>query len=104
MTSSPSVLPVAIATPGAAHGARPPAFLMRQKLGAAVMSRWVAKWTLAMRAWTRDVGDRGQTSFEYLGIAVVIAVIIGVLASTTDIGDAVLQGILDKIQDIIDAG
>lgn len=68
------------------------------------MSRWVAKRMLAL--WTRSTaeGDRGQTSFEYLGIAVVIAVIIGVLAGTTDIGTAVLNGILDKIQDIIDAG
>lgn len=40
--------------------------------------------------------DRGQTSFEYLGIAVVIAVIIGVLA-TTGIGDAVQKAILDAI-------
>ncbi|MGW3243051.1 hypothetical protein [Streptomyces sp. NPDC001070] len=62
------------------------------------MSRWVVKRLGALR------GDAGQTSFEYLGIAVVIAVIIGVLAGTTDIGTAVLNGILDKIQDIIDAG
>jgi hypothetical protein len=47
--------------------------------------------------------DRGQTSFEYLGIVVVIAIIIGVLA-TTDIGDAILQGITGKIADIVGAG
>lgn len=48
------------------------------------------------------LADRGQTSFEYLGIAVVIAVIIGVLA-TTDIGNAVKKGILDKITAIVGA-
>jgi nucleoside permease NupC len=77
---------------------------MGRKQGVAVMSKWVANRMLALRAWSRATGDRGQTSFEYLGIAVVIAVIIGVLAGTTDIGTAVLNGILDKIQDIIDAG
>jgi Flp pilus assembly pilin Flp len=44
--------------------------------------------------------DRGQTGIEYLGIAVVIAVIIGVLASTTSIGDAILTGIKAKITQI----
>jgi Flp pilus assembly pilin Flp len=44
--------------------------------------------------------DRGQTGIEYLGIAVVIAVIIGVLASTTTIGDAILAGIMGKIRQI----
>lgn len=58
----------------------------------------------ALRMRIRAGGDSGQTSFEYLGIAVVIAVIIGVLAGTTNIGTAVLNGILDKIQDIVDAG
>ncbi|MFJ4983972.1 hypothetical protein ACIP9H_09290 [Streptomyces sp. NPDC088732] len=67
------------------------------------MSRWVVKRLTALRMRGRAGGDAGQTSFEYLGIAVVIAVIIGVLA-TTDIGDAVLQGILDKISDIVSAG
>lgn len=52
---------------------------------------------LAARAAAR--GDRGQTSFEYLGIAVVIAVIIGVLA-TTSIGDAVQKAILKSIRKI----
>jgi Flp pilus assembly pilin Flp len=55
----------------------------------------------ALRAWLRQRGDGGQTSFEYLGIAVVIAVIIGVLASTTEIGTAVKNGILGAINDII---
>lgn len=49
-------------------------------------------------------GDRGQTSFEYLGIAVVIAVIIGVLASTTDIGDKIKSGITGVINDITGGG
>ncbi|MFI0722262.1 hypothetical protein [Streptomyces sp. NPDC021224] len=44
--------------------------------------------------------DRGQTSFEYLGIAVVIAVIIGVLAGTTDIGDKIKSGITKTINKI----
>ncbi|MET9878677.1 hypothetical protein ABZZ36_29195 [Actinacidiphila glaucinigra] len=57
----------------------------------------------ALRTRMRVRGDSGQTSFEYLGIAVVIAVIIGVLA-TTDIGNAVRQGILDKIADIVGGG
>ncbi|WP_333770503.1 hypothetical protein [Streptomyces sp. IBSBF 2435] len=47
----------------------------------------------------RGRGDRGQTSFEYLGIAVVIALIIGVLL-TSKIGDAVAKGILDQITKI----
>jgi hypothetical protein len=54
---------------------------------------------LATRAAGRS--DRGQTSFEYLGIAVVIAVIIGVLATTTDIGKAVKDGITGEIAKII---
>ncbi|WP_245796258.1 hypothetical protein [Actinacidiphila alni] len=55
--------------------------------------------TLATRTSTRT--DRGQTSFEYLGIAVVIAVIIGVLAGTTDIGTKVKDGINSMIDKII---
>ncbi|MBY8877130.1 hypothetical protein K7862_05670 [Streptomyces sp. PLK6-54] len=42
-------------------------------------------------------GDRGQGSIEYLGIAVVIVVIIGVLAGTTDIGQKIKDGILNEI-------
>jgi hypothetical protein len=65
-------------------------------MGRTVMTRWV------LQRYTKITGrltDRGQTSFEYLGIAVVIAVIIGVLA-TTDIGQAVKDAILNKITDI----
>ncbi|MEU4097734.1 hypothetical protein [Streptomyces sp. NPDC026673] len=67
------------------------------------MSRWVVNRLTALRIRMRVRGDAGQTSFEYLGIAVVIAVIIGVLA-TTDIGQAVKSGILDKIADIVGGG
>jgi hypothetical protein len=62
------------------------------------MSDWIVRQTRRARR-----GDRGQTSFEYLGIVVVIAIIIGVLA-TTSIGDTILNGILQKITDIIGAG
>jgi hypothetical protein len=55
-------------------------------------------------ARTAGRGDRGQTSFEYLGIAVVIAVIIGVLASTTDIGDRVRASIMRQITRITNSG
>jgi hypothetical protein len=48
--------------------------------------------------------DAGQTSLEYLGIAVVIVVIIGVLAGTTSIGSAILTAILDKITAIAGSG
>jgi Flp pilus assembly pilin Flp len=57
-------------------------------------------------AWSRlqsRLSDRGQTSFEYLGIAVVIAVIIGVLA-TTGIGTAIQGAILDAIGKISSGG
>ncbi|WP_018561380.1 hypothetical protein [Streptomyces sp. SID8377] len=57
----------------------------------------------ALRTRVRLRGDSGQTSFEYLGIAVVIAVIIGVLA-TTDIGQAVKTGILSAITRIVGGG
>ncbi|WP_335980765.1 MULTISPECIES: hypothetical protein [Streptomycetaceae] len=53
---------------------------------------------LATRTATRS--DRGQTSFEYLGIAVVIAVIIGVLAGTTDIGNTIKTAITNTINKI----
>ena len=74
-------------------------------MGRTVMNRWVLQRYariashLAARSHDRSndrAHDRGQTSFEYLGIAVVIAVIIGVLA-TTGIGDAVQSAILDAI-------
>lgn len=78
-------------------------------MGAPTMTTWAVKRLVAAQIWarqatTRPAADRGQTSFEYLGIAVVIAVIIGVLAGTTSIGDAVLNGILDKISSIVGAG
>jgi hypothetical protein len=58
---------------------------------------------IALRIRVRARGDAGQTSFEYLGIAVVIAVIIGVLA-TTDIGQAVKTGIMNAITKIVGSG
>jgi hypothetical protein len=76
------------------------------------MNRWVVRHYTDAEIRLRDhterfadrlaarASDRGQTSFEYLGIAVVIAVIIGVLAGTTDIGTAVQDGILGAIDDI----
>ena len=81
-------------------------------MGRTIMNRWVVRRYTAAEIWLRDrtdraaehfaarAGDRGQTSFEYLGIAVVIAVIIGVLAGTTDIGTNIKNGInsmIDKI-------
>ncbi|MCM2426476.1 hypothetical protein C8250_026925 [Streptomyces sp. So13.3] len=68
------------------------------------MSTWAVKRLVAAHVWARQAGERGQTSFEYLGIAVVIAVIIGVLAGTTSIGDAVLTGITGRIAAIVGAG
>lgn len=55
------------------------------------------------RVGRRNHADRGQTSFEYLGIVVVIAIIIGVLA-TTSIGDTILNAILSKISQIVGSG
>ncbi|MFG1810613.1 Flp family type IVb pilin [Streptomyces sp. NPDC049040] len=74
------------------------------------MNRWALQRYTDAEVWLRTQADRattrlksradsGQTSFEYLGIAVVIAVIIGVLA-TTGIGDAVQTAILDAISKI----
>ncbi|MBD0740146.1 hypothetical protein [Streptomyces sp. CBMA29] len=81
------------------------------------MNRWVVRRYTDAEIWLRDrtdrlaariadrsadgSADRGQTSFEYLGIAVVIAVIIGVLAGTTDIGKMVKDGITGMIGKII---
>ncbi|MPZ86775.1 MAG: hypothetical protein GEU81_01655 [Nitriliruptorales bacterium] len=47
--------------------------------------------------------ESGQTAAEYLGIVVVVAVIIGVLA-TTDIGTEIRDGVLQMIQDILGSG
>ncbi|WP_232792494.1 hypothetical protein [Actinacidiphila yeochonensis] len=78
------------------------------------MNTWVRRRSTATAIWLRtrtdqlagriaaraEAGsDRGQTSFEYLGIAVVIAVIIGVLA-TTGIGTAIQGAILTAIGNI----
>ncbi|SEN55675.1 pilus assembly protein Flp/PilA [Actinacidiphila rubida] len=66
-------------------------------MGRTVMKRWALRLHVAMATRRRDAG---QTSIEYLGIAVVIVVIIGVLAGTTSIGDTILSAILDKIKAI----
>lgn len=63
---------------------------------AAAVYGWISNRTRMRRA---SRGDNGQTSFEYLGIAAVIVLIIGVLA-TTDIGQAVKDGILSAIDKI----
>ncbi|WNI17473.1 hypothetical protein [Actinacidiphila sp. ITFR-21] len=69
------------------------------------MNRWLVRRFVRIRGRLTGPGsDGGQTSFEYLGIAVVIAVIIGVLAGTTDIGDTVMGAIIDKINAIANAG
>jgi Flp pilus assembly pilin Flp len=80
------------------------------------MNRWVVQHYVAAELWLRArttraaarisarASDRGQTSFEYLGIAVVIAVIIGVLAGTTDIGDKIKNAIEDTINRITGGG
>jgi Flp pilus assembly pilin Flp len=87
-------------------------------MGRTIMNRWVVRHWIAAGTWLRDrteraaarysaasanSADRGQTSFEYLGIAVVIAVIIGVLA-TTDIGTAVKDAITSTINKITSGG
>lgn len=86
-------------------------------MGRTTMSRWVVRSYTDAGIWLRGrtdrltaqiaarieakSADRGQTSFEYLGIAVVIAVIIGVLAGTTDIGTKIKDGITGMIDKII---
>lgn len=87
-------------------------------MGRTVMNRWVVQRYTAAEIWVRDRTDRmadrlvaraarqdrGQTAFEYLGIAVVIAVIIGVLAGTTDIGNTIKRAITRTINRITSAG
>lgn len=80
------------------------------------MTRWAVQRYVAAEMWLRDrtervadklaarAADRGQTSFEYLGIAVVIAVIIGVLAGTTDIGTKIKDAITNTIDKITSGG
>jgi Flp pilus assembly pilin Flp len=82
------------------------------------MNRWVLRRYTATTLWLRTRtdhladrlaprtptrSDRGQTAFEYLGIAVVIAVIIGVLA-TTSIGTKIEDAIVDQINKIAGKG
>lgn len=50
------------------------------------------------RRMTRN--DRGQTAAEYLGIIVVIAVIVGILAKS-DIGDKLKSNILSMIDKVM---
>lgn len=77
-------------------------------MGRTAMNRWVVRRYTVAGIWVRDrtdrlverAADRGQTSFEYLGIAVVVAVIIGVLAGTTEIGDKIKSGIEGAINKI----
>jgi len=79
------------------------------------MNRWAVQRYTVAGIWLRDRterltgrltaraaarGDRGQTSVEYLGIVVVIVVIIGVLAGTTDIGDKIKRAIISSINKI----
>ena len=78
-------------------------------MGRTSMNKWALQLYVAAGALLRDRterfaarrtaarGDRGQGSIEYLGIAVVIVVIIGVLAGTTDIGQKIKDGILNQI-------
>ena len=83
------------------------------------MNRWALQRYTDAEVWFRDRtdrltgrltaraaarSDRGQTSFEYLGIAVVIAVIIGVLAGTTDIGAKIKDAITSTIDKITNGG
>jgi Flp pilus assembly pilin Flp len=84
-------------------------------MGRTIMNRWAVQRYVAADLWLRDrtrrvtarlsvrTSDRGQTSFEYLGIAVVIAVIIGVLA-TTDIGTSIKDAITNTIDKITGGG
>lgn len=67
------------------------------------MSRWVVNRRTALRVWLRQRGDGGQTSFEYLGIAVVIVIIIVAIA-TSGVGDDIASGITTAVSNIIDAG
>jgi hypothetical protein len=57
----------------------------------------------ALRVWLRQRGDSGQTSFEYLGIAVVIVIIIVAIA-TSGVGGDIAKGITDAVNSIIGAG
>lgn len=67
------------------------------------MSRWVVNRRTALRVWLQRRGDGGQTSFEYLGIAVVIVIIIVAIA-TSGVGKNIAKGITDAVTSIIGAG
>lgn len=80
-------------------------------MGRTSMNRWAVQRYTVAEIWLRDRtqrltgrlsarADQGQTSVEYLGIVVVIVVIIGVLAGTTDIGDRIKRAILSSINKI----
>lgn len=58
--------------------------------------------TAAAAGRLRD--ERGQTATEYLGVIVVVAAIIAVLAGTTDIGDTIKDAIIDTIDSITGGG
>ncbi|MFC4032714.1 hypothetical protein ACFO3J_14635 [Streptomyces polygonati] len=65
------------------------------------MNRWLVRRFVRMRNRVAAYQpDRGQGAIEYLGLAVVIAVIIGIL-SQADIGNAIFDGIMGKIGDIV---
>jgi Flp pilus assembly pilin Flp len=58
---------------------------------------------IALRLWVRERGEAGQTSFEYLGIAVVIVIIIVAIA-TSGIGTKIAKAITDQVDNITGAG
>lgn len=58
-----------------------------------------AEWAGRRAEAAKARREAGQTSFEYLGIAIVIAAVIGVMA-TTDIGDAIKEKVLDAVDKI----
>ena len=88
-------------------------------MGRTGMNRWALQWYADAELWLRERterlagrmttrtaarSDRGQTSFEYLGIVVVIALIIVALASDTDISSKIKDGITNSISKITSAG
>ena len=64
---------------------------------------YLALDALGERLSERFDGEEGQTAAEYLGVIVVIAAIIAVLA-TQDIGTKLKDLILEAIQKVFDAG
>lgn len=57
--------------------------------------------TMGERLSQRVGDERGQTAAEYLGIIVLVAAIIAGLFAT-DLGDKILTGITDSIDEILD--